>query len=151
MATFRGLLIPAGQIIQIGLLRPCPNLMSVMPRRFAPRLPAPFSTSHSSHPLSLAFLPIYSCREREERTRNLYNAHKRLYVLLSLSPSRSLSHFVYIRVHYIYIHLSFRARRMCARAVWVRHHRLGQPARARSWIPREMGNVWMHVCVCICV
>lgn len=30
VATFRGLLIPAGQIIQIGLLRSCPNLMSVM-------------------------------------------------------------------------------------------------------------------------
>lgn len=30
VATFRGLLIPAGQIIQIGLLHSCPNLMSVM-------------------------------------------------------------------------------------------------------------------------
>lgn len=31
VATFRGLLIPVGQIIQIGLLRLCLDLMFVMP------------------------------------------------------------------------------------------------------------------------
>lgn len=58
VATFRGLLIPAGQIIQIGLLHSCPNLMSVMLLRPPPPRtlrPVAFQASLSfpgTHPLA---------------------------------------------------------------------------------------------------
>lgn len=53
VATFRGLLIPAGQIIQIGLLHSCPNLMSVMLLRPLQRSLVAFQASPSfpTHPL----------------------------------------------------------------------------------------------------
>ena len=54
VATFRGLLIPAGQIIQIGLLHSCPNLMSVMLlRTLRPRRFSGLSQFSRTHPLSL--------------------------------------------------------------------------------------------------
>lgn len=73
VATFRGLLIPAGQIIQIGLLRSCPNLMSVM-------LLYPLHTRPPSHLSSLTPLVFsFSFSRSYSFYRSLFRYHTAVY------------------------------------------------------------------------